>query len=67
VVVEPLLAETLKGEVMQIVRNCHLSNMVSELDAYVVNCFNRILAIASIEPFIKDCLELAICIEGCFC
>jgi hypothetical protein len=52
---------------MQIVRNCHLSNMVSELDAYVVNCFNRILAIASIEPFIKDCLELAICIEGCFC
>jgi hypothetical protein len=34
-----------------------------ELDAY---CFNDILAITSIEPFIKDCLELAVCIDGCF-
>jgi hypothetical protein len=46
---------------MQAVGNCHFSNVVFELDAsVVVNCFNGILAIASIEPFIKDCLELSV-------
>ncbi|CAJ2638763.1 unnamed protein product [Trifolium pratense] len=67
VVAEPILAETLGLRWgMQVVRNRHLSNVVFELDAsVVVNCFNGILDIASIEPFIKDCLELAVCIEGC--
>jgi hypothetical protein len=69
VVVEPLLAETLGLRWgMQVVLNRHFSNIVLDLDANVfVNCFNGILAIASSEPFIKACLELAVfvSIDGC--
>jgi hypothetical protein len=67
VVAEPVLAEALGLRWgMLLVRRLHLRNVMFELDAsVVVNCFNGLLHIANLEPFIKNCLELSTSLDGC--
>jgi hypothetical protein len=65
VVAGPVLAEALGLRWgMLLVRRLHLRNVMFELDASVVNCFNGLLHITNLEPFIKDCLELSTSLNG---